>query len=318
MAEGHRRLSRPGAMTVAELTNRVASAGQDPSSGDVTVPALVRRETALAKGWSSAGVTHRVAAPSAAVRSKLLALYAAAVGAAFCGSLASAEPLTDAVFSGDAPGSEIMAGLQVRENEVPRSPAPLTQTMAVPGEGMVAAAPTSAQPRPVRQQNSVPTTTSAPAQPPPPATTVAPASGASDARSRSEPEAAPQDRGEQPPQDGGGQPPQDGGEQPANSADDSGDPGGRPGGGDQAPSGDGEPDYDGGDGEPGAGGGDRADHGGDGGSGEGGDGDSGGRHRAEDDDGEQGGRHRAEDRSADAENRSANAEDRGGNAEDRG
>lgn len=250
------------------------------------MPALVRRETALARGWSTAGVTHRVPTPSAAVKSKPLALYAAAVGAAFCGAIASAEPLADAVFSGGSPGSEITAGLPITDNEVPSSQAAATPGMAAQGDGLAAADPTTAQPRLAPQEGSGTATTSAPAPPPRVVPAMVPAP---DAPSRTEPVPAP-------PQEGGERPPQEGGEQPPGSADDSGDSGGRPVEGDQAPGG-GAPGDGGGDG------GDRVDHDVDRGDDDGSDEEQGGRHRAVDGDG-QGGRHRAEDSSTEAEDSS--------------
>lgn len=276
MSQLHRHRDRRGATTVADLMGCADAA--HASGEDITVGALLRRETALARGWSQAGVTNRAAASSAEVASKPLVLYGVAVGGAICGSFAVGAPLTDAVLPDSSPMPEVMAALPGLHKETPAPEGASTSTRAEAGEGteatattrppaVIASAAVSTPPVGIR---AVPLTI-----PVPPVSRhnerepALPHHDTGPAHPHNSADPAPaQDDAEQPP------PSRDGGEQPPGSADDSGNSGAQPGDGDR--------------------------------------GAQGGRHRAEDGDGEHGGRHHAEEGNAATEEHNPEGEgDRG-------
>jgi hypothetical protein len=316
MTQVHRHRDRRGATTVADLmgcADAAHASGEDISGEDITVRALLRRETALARGWSQAGVTNRATASSAEVASKPLVLYGVAVGAAICGSFVVGAPLTDAVLPDSSPMSEVMAALPGLHKETPAPEAAFTSTRAEAGEGTEATATT--RPPAVIASAAVST--------PPvgiravPLTIPVPPTSQHNEREPALPhhdtEPAPPHRSADPapppsPDDAEQSPSQDGGEQPPSSVDGSGNSSAQPGDGDPAPSDGGarpvEPDDESDNSEA------QPDHSGN--SGDDNRGAQGGRHPAEDGDGEHGGRHHAEEGNAATEEHNPEGEsDRG-------
>lgn len=320
MARVHRHRGRPGARTVAEVMSRAGAAGGDrAASAEVTVPALVRRETALAAGWARAGVTDQATGPTAATKPKPRALYLAVAGvtAALGGSIAGVASLSDAV-SGSSSLDGAIAALPALADEAPRSQRIPAQPMGsgdapdaapaggqpgrVPGDsvaagggvradGRGAAGPAPATPEPAPANRAAPATVPVPAAAIPTERNPAPARDGGEQLL---------DGGERPPPDAGARSRHDGGQQ----RDPSAGSGGRSGEGDEA-SGDAGTRA----GEPGESRDDRAGHAADRGDGEAGDADPAGdgdgeagtrgdRQRAGDGDGERGGRHRPEGRGA--------------------